>query len=179
MPEFLAVNGTRLAYDVYGKPRKPALLLLHGDGQDRTAWQGVAEALAGDHRVYCIDLRDHGETGREDVVAFAAAVGLRRATVIGHSPVAWLVAQAAPDVVDRLVVVDTAPPDPEAVSAIKAPTLVLSGGQEAAPAMREAAALLPASELVTIPVGHYMHRDAESTFVKVVSAFLEATQETS
>lgn len=176
MPEFRAADGTRLAYDVYGKPGNPVLVLLHGDGQDRTSWKGVAEALDGDHRVYCLDLRGHEEVGRDDVLAFAGLIGMDRACVIGHSPVAWRVAQAAPDLVDRLVVEDAVPPDPDAVPEIKASALVLSGGYEWAPGLREAATMLPSSELVTIPVGHHIHRDAEGTFVKVVTAFLEATR---
>lgn len=166
-----------LAYDAYGKPRKPVLLLLHGPGQNRKTWTGVAEALAGDHRVYCVDLPDHGDGGRKTVNAFAASLKLKRVGVISHSPLAWSVARD--DFVERLVVEDSAPPDLSSVPDIKAPTLVLSGGPESGPPMREAAALLPASELVTIPVGHNIHRDAESTFVKVVSAFLAATRDSS
>jgi 3-oxoadipate enol-lactonase len=179
MPEFRAADGTRLAYDVSGKANDPVLLLLPGDGQGRDTWKGVAAALDGDHRVYCVDLPRHEEDGRDDVVAFACALGVDRLTVIGHSPVAWRVAQAAPDLVDRLVVEDAPPPDPDAVPHIKATALVLSGGYEWAPGLREAAIRLPASELVTIPVGHHIHRDAESTFVKVVSAFLAATRSVS
>jgi pimeloyl-ACP methyl ester carboxylesterase len=90
---------------------------------------------------------------------------------------AW--AMAHEDVVDRLVVEDSAPADLDLVPEITAPTLVLSGGAESGPPLREAAGLLQASEMVTIPVGHHIHRDAESTFLKVVNAFLEATRESS
>lgn len=166
-----------LAYDAYGKPRNPVLLLLHGPGQDRATWKGVASALADDHRVYCVDVPDHGDGGRAAVLDFAASMRLRRVCVIGHSPMAWSMAQD--DVVDRLVVEDSAPADLDAMPDIKAPTLVLSGGAGSGPPLREAAALLPASELVTIPVGHHIHRDAGSTFVKVVSAFLAATRDSS
>ena len=172
MPEFRAADGTRLAYDVSGKPADPVLLLLPEDGQDRSTWKAVAAAFDDDHRVYCLDLRGHGE----DVLAFLRALGVDRLGVIGHSPVAWRVAQAAPDLVDRLVIEDAVPPDPQAVPEIKASVLVLSGGYEWAPGLREAATALPSSELVTIPVGHHIHRDAESIFIKVVKAFLEATR---
>jgi 3-oxoadipate enol-lactonase len=175
MPEFRAADGARLAYDVSGKPADPALLLLHGDGQDRSTWKGVAAALDGDHRVYCLDLRGDDESSRDDVVVFARGLGVDHVGLIGHSPVAWRVALAAPDLVDRLVVEDAPPPELDAVPDIKAPALVLSGGYEWAPGLREAATMLPSSELVTIPVGHHIHRDAESTFVKVVVAFLDAT----
>jgi pimeloyl-ACP methyl ester carboxylesterase len=176
MPEYRVADGTWLAYDVSGKPAHPALLLLHGDGQDRSTWRGVAAALDGDHRVYCLDLRGHDDGGRDDVLYFARALGVDRVGVIGQSPVTWRIAQAAPDLVDRLVVEDAVPPDPDAVPDIKASALVLSGGYEWAPGLREAATMLPSAELVTIAVGHHIHRDAESTFVKVVSAFLAATR---
>ena len=162
-----------LAYDVYGKPRNPVLLLLHAPGQNRATWKGVAEALADDHCVYCVDLPDHGDDGRAAVAEFAASMRLRQVCVIAHSPLAWAVAKD--DHVDRLVVEDSAPTDLDALPGIEAPTLVLSGGAESGPPLREAAGLLLASEMVTIPVGHHIHRDAESTFVKVVSAFLAAT----
>jgi pimeloyl-ACP methyl ester carboxylesterase len=166
-----------LAYDAYGRPRKPVLLLLHGPGQDRTTWKGVAEAFADRHRVYCVDVPDHGDSGRVEVNAFAVSLRLHRVGLIGHSPLAWSVGQD--DFVERLVVEDSAPPDMDSVPGIKARTLVLSGGPESGPPMREAAALLPESELVTIPVGHNIHRDAASTFVKVVNAFLAATRDSS
>jgi 3-oxoadipate enol-lactonase len=220
---FVLANGTRLAYDAYGKPSNPPIVLLHGLGLDRRSWKGVAEALADDRRVYCPDMRGHGESDRseaytyevmrDDVVAFAGELGLARTDLIGHSVgaiVAWLVAQAAPELVDRLVVEDSVPPrgdqhpeimerpqgplpfdfavveglhaqldDPDPqwwdqMPQISAPTLVLSGSYESVQRLREAAQLLPSSELVTIPVGHHIHRDAESTFLKVVSAFLSA-----
>jgi pimeloyl-ACP methyl ester carboxylesterase len=164
-----------LAYDAYGKPRDPVLLLLHGPGQDRATWKGVAEALSDDHRVYCVDVPDHGDGGREAVLDFAAAMSLRRVCLIAHSPMAWSMAHE--DVINRLVVEDSAPADLDLVPEITAPTLVLSGGAESGPPLREAAGLLQASEMVTIPVGHHIHRDAESTFVKVVSAFLDATRD--
>jgi 3-oxoadipate enol-lactonase len=162
-----------LAYDVYGKPRSPVLLMLHGPGQNRATWKGVAEALSDDHYVYCVDVPDHGDGGRAAIADFAASMRLSRVCVIAHSPMAWTLARH--DLVERLVVEDSAPADVDALPAITAPTLVLSGGSESGPPLREAAGLLMASEMVTIPVGHHIHRDAESTFVKVVSAFLAAT----
>lgn len=164
-----------LAYDVYGKPGKPVLLLVHGPGQNRATWKGVAEALADDHRAYCVDVPGHGDSGRAALAAFAASMRLRRVCVIAHSPLAWSVARD--DHVDRLVVEDSAPPDLDALPGITAPTLLLSGGPDSGPPLREAAGLLSASEMVTIPVGHHIHRDAESTFLQVVTAFLDATKQ--
>ena len=149
MPYLLA-NGTRFAYDAYGKPSSPPIVLLHGLDLDRSSWKGVAEALADDRRVYCPDLRGHGESDRsraytyevmrDDVLAFAEALGLKTTDLIGHSmgaTVAWLVAQEAPELVDRLVVEDTQLDDPDPqwwdrIPEISAPTLVLSGGFETA-----------------------------------------------
>lgn len=121
----LQANGVRLAYAVTGRPDAPPLLLLHALGEDHTSWDYVAAALAGDYRVYALDLRGHGESGhpgvysfesmRDDVLAFLDALGLSPVTLVGHSlgaVVAALVAQRRPDAVDRLVLEEGPMPFP-------------------------------------------------------------------
>ncbi|MER6300102.1 alpha/beta fold hydrolase [Kitasatospora sp. NPDC001539] len=105
-----------LAYRESGRIGGPPLVLLHALGERATDWDVVLPDLAPGHHVYALDLRGHGDSGRtaaysleamrEDVVAFLDALGLARVDLVGHSmggAVAYLLAQAAPERVDRLV----------------------------------------------------------------------------
>ncbi|MFI9323650.1 alpha/beta fold hydrolase [Kitasatospora aureofaciens] len=105
-----------LAYRESGHPDGPPLVLLHGLGERAAGWDTVLPDLAPHHHVYALDLRGHGDSGRtaaygleamrEDVLAFLDALGLDRIALVGHSmggAVAYLVAQAAPERIDRLV----------------------------------------------------------------------------
>lgn len=109
-----------LAFQQHGSG--PPVLILHGLFGSAGNWTAVARFLGERFRVYALDLRNHGASpwaGRmdypamaEDVAAFIAARGLRRAAVIGHSlggKVAMTLALTAPQSVARLVVVDIAP----------------------------------------------------------------------
>ncbi|MFG3229664.1 alpha/beta fold hydrolase [Kitasatospora sp. NPDC048194] len=105
-----------LAYRESGRIGGPPLVLLHALGERATDWDVVLPDLAPGHHVYALDLRGHGDSGRtaaysleamrEDVLAFLDALGLVRVDLVGHSmggAVAYLLAQAAPERVDRLV----------------------------------------------------------------------------
>ncbi|MEU0939715.1 alpha/beta hydrolase [Embleya sp. NPDC005971] len=119
------VGGICLAYDVWGTPEAPPLVLLHALGEDATHWARVAGALAERWRVYAVDLRGHGrsdwpgdysvELMRDDLVAFLDVLGLDRVDLIGHSMggvVAYLFAQEHPHRVGRLVLEDVSVPLP-------------------------------------------------------------------
>jgi pimeloyl-ACP methyl ester carboxylesterase len=99
----------------------PVVLLhgLFGAGQN---WGAIRAALAPRFRVITPDLRNHGASGRDadmtyaamagDVAATMDALGIPRAAVLGHSmggKVAMALALAHPDRVARLVVADIAP----------------------------------------------------------------------
>lgn len=114
-----------LAYRVFGDPDAPPLVLLHALGENAADWDEVAAALAGRRRVYAVDLRGHGASGRcaayslelmrDDVLGFLDALGIARADLVGHSMggvVAYLLAMARPDRVVRLVLEDVPPPWP-------------------------------------------------------------------
>jgi pimeloyl-ACP methyl ester carboxylesterase len=122
------VNGVRLALAVRGEPDAPPLVLLHGGGSDKSAWDLTAPALARARRVYAVDLRGYGDSDRpgkyslelmrDDVAGLMAALGAERYAVAGHSmggTVAWLLAQRHPGRVSHLVVVDTPLPRAPAV----------------------------------------------------------------
>ena len=119
-------TGVRLAYRAAGDPAAPAVILLHALGEDGSTWDTVTAALAPEWRCLAPDLRGHGrsdwpgtyslELMRDDVLAFAAASGLDRPagfTLVGHSmgaAVAYLVAEARPGLVRRMVLEDPLPP---------------------------------------------------------------------
>lgn len=123
MTELLpASGGVRLAADTWGERGAPAVLLAHGGGQTRLAWQATGARLAevGFYAV-ALDLRGHGDSPRaadysldafrDDIVAVAA--GLGRPALVGASlgGTSSLLAQGETDggVGSALVLVDIAP----------------------------------------------------------------------
>jgi pimeloyl-ACP methyl ester carboxylesterase len=70
----------------------PPILLLHGAGGDRSAWETLAPRLHG--RAVAVDLRGHGESGDgpwewtavlDDLEAVTVQLGLSAPRVVGHS----------------------------------------------------------------------------------------------
>ncbi|HUG24477.1 alpha/beta fold hydrolase [Piscinibacter sp.] len=109
-----------LAYDVVGAG--PPVLLLHGLFASGANWREVAAGLAATHRVYSVDLRNHGRSPRcadmsylamaDDVLRLIERQGLQRPALVGHSmggKVAMALALTAPWAVGRLAVIDVAP----------------------------------------------------------------------
>jgi pimeloyl-ACP methyl ester carboxylesterase len=115
--EFRTVHGYRRAFRVAGSG--PAILLIHGIGDNSTTWQTVQTALAQRFTVIAPDLLGHGRSDkpRADYSVAAYANGMRdllsvldidRVTVVGHSlggGVAMQFAYQFPQLVDRLVLV--------------------------------------------------------------------------
>jgi esterase len=110
-----------LAYDAYGEAGAP-LVILHGLLGSARNWTAIAKQLGETHRVFTLDLRNHGRSPwaatasfddmADDVAAFIGRHRLEPATVIGHSlggKVAMRLALLRPELVERLVVVDVAP----------------------------------------------------------------------
>ncbi|MFE4306285.1 alpha/beta fold hydrolase [Streptomyces sp. NPDC056517] len=115
----VTVDGVRLAYRVRGSEDAPPVVLVHGRGENSTTWTGIAAELAGDHRVYAVDLRGHGlsdrpgtygfDVFRDELGGFLKALGLTGATVVAHSMgggSAYLLAAREPDLIGRLVLED-------------------------------------------------------------------------
>jgi pimeloyl-ACP methyl ester carboxylesterase len=118
---FLELDGLRVHYRDRGQG--PPIVLLHGANASLFTWEGWARELARDHRVIALDLPGHGLTGpdprqrysyaqmAELVDEFAARLGLSRFTVAGNSMgggVAWHLALAHPERIERLILVDAA-----------------------------------------------------------------------
>ena len=119
------MGGIRLAYQVSGAPDAAPMLLLHALGKRATTWAPVTGRFAAHYRVFAPDLRGHGgsewpgtysfQLMRDDVAGLLDQLGLREVTLVGHSmggAVAYLVAMARPDRVERLIIEDFTPPFP-------------------------------------------------------------------
>ncbi|MCT7659526.1 alpha/beta fold hydrolase [Mycobacterium deserti] len=114
---FRTVHGYRRAFRVAGSG--PAILLIHGIGDNSTTWSTVQTKLAQRFTVIAPDLLGHGKSDkpRADYSVAAYANGMRdllsvldidRVTVVGHSlggGVAMQFAYQFPQLVDRLILV--------------------------------------------------------------------------
>lgn len=125
-PKSLRVTGQHgaeihlLEWSAAGVP----LLLVHGFGNEAHVWDDVAPALAPYYHTLAIDLRGHGDSDRDperrygdwdlvaDLESVAAALGISRWVLIGHSLGGRVVMRYAgrhPDRVAGLVVIDSGP----------------------------------------------------------------------
>ncbi|WP_072687685.1 alpha/beta fold hydrolase [Rhodococcus marinonascens] len=114
---FRTIHGHRRAFRMAGEG--PALLLIHGIGDNSSTWTEIIPHLAENYTVIAPDLLGHGcsDKPRADysIAAYAnamrdllSAVGIDRVTVVGHSlggGVAMQFAYQFPQMVDRLVLV--------------------------------------------------------------------------
>ncbi len=117
--QFRTIHGYRRAFRVAGSG--PALLLLHGVGDNSTTWRAVQAALAQRFTVIAPDLLGHGESDKPradySLAAFAngmrdllAVLGIDRVTLVGHSLGGGIAAQFAyqyPHMVERIVLVSS------------------------------------------------------------------------
>jgi len=110
----------RLHYQVQGDGSP--LLVLHGFLGSLDNWRALSKRLAQQHRVYSIDLRNHGASPHapvmnyrvmaEDLREFFADQDILSAHLLGHSmggKVAMQFAVYFPNLVTSLVIVDIAP----------------------------------------------------------------------
>lgn len=109
-----------LAFEVFGDG--PPVVVLHGLFGAGRNWAPIAQALAGDHRVYLPDARNHGASPWADTMSYPEMAldvlgliereQLQRPTVIGHSmggKTAMALALAHPQAVGGIAVIDIAP----------------------------------------------------------------------
>jgi pimeloyl-ACP methyl ester carboxylesterase len=115
--QFRTIHGYKRAFRIAGSG--PALLMIHGIGDNSTTWNTVQAKLAQRFTVIAPDLLGHGQSDkpRADYSVAAYANGMRdllsvldieRVTIVGHSlggGVAMQFAYQFPHLVDRLVLV--------------------------------------------------------------------------
>lgn len=114
---FATIHGHRRAYRVGGSG--PAVLLLHGIGDNSLVWEPVMERLTDRYTVIAPDLLGHGLSDRPradySIAAFAngmrdllAFLGVDRVSVVGHSlggGVAGQFAYQFPEMIERIAYV--------------------------------------------------------------------------
>jgi pimeloyl-ACP methyl ester carboxylesterase len=115
----IVLHGHRASYRLAGSG--PALVLLHGIAGSSDTWRAVMPHLAERYTVLAPDLIGHGASGKPDgdysLGAYASSVrdlmdalGIRRATLLGHSlggGVALQFAYQFPERCERLVLVSS------------------------------------------------------------------------
>src|SRR5712672_1422693 len=115
--QFRTIHGYKRAFRIAGSG--PALLMIHGIGDNSTTWNTVQAKLAQRFTVIAPDLLGHGESDKPradySLAAFAngvrdllAALDIDRVTVVGHSfggGVAMQFAYQYPQLVERIVLV--------------------------------------------------------------------------
>ena len=119
---FARVNGVVLHHDVVGRADGPVLVFSNSLGTDFRIWDEVAAALGEHYRIVLYDKRGHGLSEATpapyhltdhvgDLSTLLDHLGIGKAAVVGLS-VGGLVAQGLattrPDLVQRLVLCDTA-----------------------------------------------------------------------
>jgi non-heme chloroperoxidase len=116
-------TGVTLEYLEQGSTNGTPVIFLHGYMDSHRSFDLNLPALPRSFHVFALDQRGHGESSKPaccytqadfaaDVAAFMDAVGLERASIVGHSMgsfIAQSVALAFPDRVDRLVLIGSAP----------------------------------------------------------------------
>ena len=90
---FVTHNGIQVYYEVKGNGRP--LILLHGNGEDRTIFQEAAEVLSQQYRCYLVDSRGHGQSTpvdelhyqemADDMIAFMEKLDLKDVVFYGFS----------------------------------------------------------------------------------------------
>ncbi len=115
--QFRTIHGYRRAFRIAGSG--PALLLIHGIGDNSVAWEPIHSRLARRFTVIAPDLLGHGQSDKPradySVAAYAngmrdllSVLGIDQVTVIGHSlggGVAMQFAYQFPQLVERMVLV--------------------------------------------------------------------------
>jgi pimeloyl-ACP methyl ester carboxylesterase len=119
----VSLPGGELEFVEEGSRNGPAVVLIHCFTCAIEWWDGMIPRLAATHRVIAVDLLGHGGSekptsgysieNQADLVAqVLGRLGVRDAEVVGHSlggPVSIALAEQSPQLVNRLVVIDSIP----------------------------------------------------------------------
>ena len=120
----VSARGLSFHYVEWGSTGAPPVLCLHGITQTAHSWDEVADALASDYRVLCLDQRGHGDsdwapdgdytrqTQAADIDAVTGALDLRQFILAGMSMGginAITFTAQHPEKVRALIIVDVSP----------------------------------------------------------------------
>jgi len=155
--QFRTIHGYRRAFRIAGSG--PAILMIHGVGDNSTTWETVHTQLAQRFTVIAPDLLGHGESDKPradySLAAFAngmrdllAVLGIDRVTIVGHSlggGIAMQFAYQYPHLVERIVLVSSGGVTKDVSPALRLAALPM--GSEALAMLRVPGAL-PALQLV-------------------------------
>ncbi len=122
--EFVIVNGIRMHYVTMGNG--PLIVLLHGFPEFWYSWRHQIPTLSKQFKVVAPDMRGYGETEKpvkidaykiekivKDIVELVHGLGYEKATIAGHDwggIIAWSIAMMAPDVAEKLIVMNAPHP---------------------------------------------------------------------
>ena len=117
---FANSSGVKIHYATLGKG--PLVVMIHGFPDYWYTWRHQMEALAEDHQVVAIDMRGYNKSDKPkgkkqydmkfligDVLAVVKHFKKEKATIVGHDwggAVAWGVAMAAPQICDKLIILN-------------------------------------------------------------------------
>jgi pimeloyl-ACP methyl ester carboxylesterase len=115
-------SGVTLNYVQRGAVEGPAVVMLHGISDSSFSFSRVMPLMPAHLRAIAVDLRGHGDSDRpaadysmtafaDDVLALMDTLGIRSATLVGHSMgtfIARRAAEIAPARITRLVLVGSA-----------------------------------------------------------------------
>jgi pimeloyl-ACP methyl ester carboxylesterase len=150
--QFRTIHGYRRAFRIAGEG--PAILLIHGIGDNSSTWESVQTKLAQRFTVIAPDLLGHGKSDKPradySVAAYAngmrdllAVLDIERVTIIGHSLGGGVTMQFAyqyPQLVERIVLVGSGGVTKDVHFALRLASLPL--GSEALALLRMPGALL-------------------------------------
>jgi pimeloyl-ACP methyl ester carboxylesterase len=124
--DYAAVNGIRLHYAAAGGPERPLILFLHGFPEFWYAWKNQLEEFGTDHLAVAPDLRGFNLSDKPaaveayrakhlvaDIAGLAKHFGKTRFTLVAHDwggAVGWSFAAAFPQLVERLVIINSPHP---------------------------------------------------------------------
>ena len=117
----MQLHATRYG-DSQHKKNGSTIIILHGLFGSNRNWHPIARALSDEHRVYSLDLRNHGQSPHsdimdyphlaEDVLSFIEQSNFTSVNIIAHSmggkTALWL-ALNKPQLIEKLVIADIAP----------------------------------------------------------------------
>ena len=122
--EFVKVNGIRMHYVTMGNGS--LIVLLHEFPEFWYSWRYQIPTLSKQFKVVAPDMRGYGETEKpvkkeaykiekivNDIVELIHVLGYEKATIAGHDwggIISWSIAMMAPDVVEKLIILNAPHP---------------------------------------------------------------------